>query len=551
MRPLPFILAVAVVGLAGCRSPDAWRRSADEAAARAIAGGQRAAFGAEQPFTIERPSDTLHRRLLLPAATNGPAPAVTNLVLTLADCLRVGARNSAAYQDRKEQVFRAALALDLEQHAFEASYAGLLSGGLSDDRSSDPAETQATGSAGAGFTRRLKNGATLSTKITLDVVKLLTGDRDSSLGLLADATVTIPLMKDAGREVATESLTQAERDLVYELLRFERYKADFAVGVASDCLSVLLAEQQVRIAEDNLKRLEDSLRRAESLGGAGRMPATEVDQTQQDVLRAHSRLVVTRQQAETRMDELKLSLGLPIDAGVRLDPAETQRVIGRVRSRLDDDATAPAEPAEDVCMARALEQRQDLRVARQQTEDAERRVRVAANALRAGLNVTLQASEQRRDYRAGDTADIRFGDGTASGSVDVDLPWERTSERNAYRNALLAADKARRDLEVFEDEVKKSVRDALRALRETRDTYLIQRRAVDLAERRVRSTTLFLDAGRAQTRDVLEAGEALVGAQNALADAVVAYSRARWALDRDTGDLRVDEDGKWNVEATP
>lgn len=540
-----------LVCLCGCRSPEAWRRQADEAAARSIAEAQRAAFGSERPFTIERPSDTLRRRLQIPAATNGPAPAATNLVLTLADCLRVGARNSPAYQDRKELVFRSALALDLERHAFENSYSGLLSGGISTDRSSDPSEDKATGSAGVGVTRKLKSGATLSTKMSLDVVKLLTGDRESSLGALADATVTIPLMRGAGREVVTEPLTQAERNLMYALLQFERYKDEFTVGLASDCLSVLLAGQQVRIANDNLKRLEDSLARAQALGQAGRLPATEVDQTQQDLLRARQSVIITRQQAEARVDELKLSLGLPIDADVRIDENETRRVAALVTARLDASGPAPDDPAEADCIASALTRRQDLRVTRGQAEDAERQVRVAANALKAGLDVTLHGSEQDRSYHNSDTADIRFGHGGYSGLVNVDLPWERTSERNAYRNALLALDKARRDLETTEDQVKKSVREALRTLRETRETYLIQRRAVELADRRVRSTALFLEAGRAQTRDVLEAGDALVSAQNALAASVVAYSRARWALARDTGRMSVDEDGGWNMEAMP
>jgi outer membrane protein TolC len=230
---------------------------------------------------------------------------------------------------------------------------------------------------------------------------------------------------------------------------------------------------------------------------------------------------------------------------VRLAAGEVDRLRDRVAAAMAAPDTARPE-SDDLAQAFAL--RQDLREARGRAADAERQARVAANALRAGLDVTLKASSEQRNTRGGDTADIRFGDGSASAGVDVDLPWERTSERNAYRNALLAADKARRDLTVKEDAVKVNVRDARRALTEARETYRIQRNAVELAERRVRSTAMFLEAGRAQTRDVLESEEALVNAQNAMVGAVVQFCLAQWALARGTGVLTADDEGWWNME---
>jgi outer membrane protein TolC len=231
---------------------------------------------------------------------------------------------------------------------------------------------------------------------------------------------------------------------------------------------------------------------------------------------------------------------------VRLATGETERLRGRVAAAMAaPDAMRPE--SDDLLQAFAL--RQDRRESRGRAADAERHARVAANALRAGLDVTIKAAGEQRNARGGGTAtDIRFGDGSASATVDLDLPWERTAARNAYRNALLAADKARRDLAVKEDEVKQGVRDARRALAEARESYRIQGSAVDLAERRVRSTAMFLEAGRAQTRDVLESEEALVSAQNAMVGAVVQFCLAQWALARDTGALTTDDEGWWNVE---
>ena len=52
-------------------------------------------------------------------------------------------------------------------------------------------------------------------------------------------------------------------------------------------------------------------------------------------------------------------------------------------------------------------------------------------------------------------------------------------------------------------------------------------------------------AGRAQIRDVLEAQEALIQAQNGLTSAVVNYRIAELEFQRDTGLLQIDEKGLW------
>jgi len=81
---------------------------------------------------------------------------------------------------------------------------------------------------------------------------------------------------------------------------------------------------------------------------------------------------------------------------------------------------------------------------------------------------------------------------------------------------------------------------------QARESYRIQLEAVALAERRVDSTALFLQAGRAEVRDVLEAQEDLVNAQNALTAALVDYRVAELNLQRDMGVLQVSDDGLWH-----
>jgi outer membrane protein TolC len=136
--------------------------------------------------------------------------------------------------------------------------------------------------------------------------------------------------------------------------------------------------------------------------------------------------------------------------------------------------------------------------------------------------------------------------------LSLDLPLERTAERNVLRNSYIALEQAVRDYQEQEDRVKLDVRDRLRELLEAREGVRTQTMAVAVARRRVASTELFLRAGRAQIRDLLEAQEDLLTASNALSAARVNYRVAELALQRDMGVLHVDEEGLWTeyLEAT-
>ena len=267
----------AALALCGCLSPERAVREARETGS-AIAGDYlEQVTGRTNEFTIARPADRLRNRLLaeqglkpeLAAALAAGTGAVVRatlpdpLVLSLADALRAGAANSEEFQGQKETVFDAALALDLQRHAFENTFAGALGGGWSGTESGGGKEksaavavadgeaavsgggrsksSQASGDASASVSRKLANGMTLAASLGLDVVRLLTGGSGSTLGLKGDASVTMPLLRGFGRDIVREPLTQAERNLLYAIYAFEGYRQSFAIKVATDYYGMSIA----------------------------------------------------------------------------------------------------------------------------------------------------------------------------------------------------------------------------------------------------------------------------------------------------------------------
>ncbi len=518
-----------------------------------------------------------------PAEQFGPELVDGVLTVSLVDALQIAAHESREYQSEKETVFRSALDLDLERDEFRSTWTGVLTGMYEaelerevviDDEGTIDHQTVGGLEYGGvlGVSQRLRNGLSFTGQLGLDLVSLLTQDRLFSRGVFADVTVTVPLLRGSGEFVVTEPLTQAERTVVYALYNFERFKREFAVSVASEYLSVLSQLDSVQNARDNYERLIVVTRRARSLAEAGELSEISVDQSRQDELRARNQWISAMQAYQRQLDSFKVTLGLPTDARVEL-----------VREELDairasrGDLIAPPElseseeeiPAADApvelpapgqgergpyeleyrdALRVAFGKRLDLRVAIGQIYDAQRTVAVAADQLRA--DVTLLGSGAAGAQRAlggvaQDDVILRPDEGTYSALLTIDLPFERTAERVTYRSSLISFEQVVRAVQDLEDRIKLDVRNGLSRLLEGRETIRIQAQAVNVARRRVDSTSEFLEAGRAEIRDVLEAQDALLTAQNSLTSALVNYRVNELSLQRDLGVLTVDHRGLW------
>ncbi len=554
---------IAWLQASACRSPDAWRREADRRALEHIRRAQTDSRHAGKEFKIERPSDLLRRHLIetqgLPSLLfspeePGPVPKLRaeEVTLTLMDALRVGARNSREFQDAKESVFRAALALDLRQDEFRHSFTALLSGAYRDQRGEETAVRGAEGTALLNARQALSTGTAIAARLAVDVVKLLTLDRDSAYGIMADATITLPLWRGAGREVVLEPLRQAERNLLYALYEFEHFRRGFAVRIAGEYLTTLQQMQSAHHAAENEERIVMATRRAEKLARAGRLPEVQVDQARQDLLRARERTIAARLAAEQRLDRLKLTLGLPPDARVALDVKELDQLTTAEIAETDlDMAEVEVTTVQEIVerwILMALRERLDLRVAHAKEEDARRAARVAADALRSGLSLELstEVGERRSlSSASSDNAQLDWSRARIGARLGWEWPWRRAAERNAWRESLMAVERAARAVEETEDQIKAQVRSLARDLVQAQQSVAIQRQALSVARRRIESVDVFLQAGRAQIRDLLDAQEALVSAQNALAAAVVNKRLTELSLLRDLEQLELDDEGVW------
>jgi len=462
--------------------------------------------------------------------------------LRLNDALAIAAGNSNEYQNLKDGVFTQALDVDLARDEYRKTWAGVTSATL------DSSDGSWGGASGLSTTlsRLTRNGARVSTGLALDLAHLVTSGGHSSFGILADTSINVPLLSGAGEAVVGESLTQAERSLRYALFRLERFRQSLALRTASEFLDVLQLRDRVQNAERNHLSLVTAAKRADALAEAGRVPAIAVDEARQDELRARDRLVVARQSFASRLDRFKTTLGLPPDAKISLDHDELKNLLRPIREALlVAEGMKPQSEAEMIEVG--LRKRLDLRTSQLRVEDEERQEKIAADRTRASLALVASGSTggRRSSSGAGTLANAGLDPATGSYSMglDGDFPWEKTAAAHAYRRATVSLEQARRSHEDLEDQIKLGVRNSLRQLQQARESARIQAEAVRLAQRRIDNTTLQLEAGRAQVRDILFAQEAFLSTQNELTSALRNFWVARLQLQFDTGMLRVSADG--------
>jgi len=602
------LLTIVVCNLINGCSPAERRDEIDKKAEKILAEKQLEATGKNSPFSIERPSDILRKRLLkgqkLPVSgaasleaedlpkiehwpeKNYPAPLVSGknndindvnqtVVVSLMQALQIGAGNSMDYQTRKEKIFQTALDLELERNEFRNTFFSQIQNLTSMDTTGNRTVSGNVLSGDVGVSRRFMNGAEISSSLGIDLANLLTLGGASSTGLAGDASISIPLLRGSGRHIVTEPLVQADRNVIYAFWDFEQYKKEFAVNIATKYLSVLQQLDRIKNSESDYRSRIASAQRSRRLADAGRLKEIEVDQAMQTELSARQNWISSMQSYKNQLDSFKVFLGLPPDANIELDPKELSNLVEASKTMIDaadkqaqiDNADAndanslvlllepdyanagKYEIEEPNAIQLAFFNRLDLRTTQGKVYDSQRAVVVAADALRAELTFLGKANIGARrssvNSAANTNASFVGNEGLFQSLITIDLPIERTKEAVAYRNSYIKLQQAVRDAQATEDSIKFDIRDSLRSLLEARENMYIQAKAVAVAQKRVKSVNMFLDAGRAEIRDLTDAQDALLEAQNSLTAAVVKYRIAELNIQKDMGVLEIDENGLW------
>jgi outer membrane protein TolC len=525
---------LAVVLLAGCSS-QYYHKQADDEVYGIIQSVESQVFGHTNEFSIDTRYSERSFRLILPDEIIEDRTVTNQRVLSLESAMGLAVQSSREYQTEKERLYLTALGLTGNRYEFTPRFfnSAVGMGYQGDANGQSSGFVQPRMSVGQFF----KTGGNLSVELANSLLRYYTGKPDGALSSTAinafSVNLSQPLLRGFGKKnPQVEALTQAQRDVVYAVRDFTQYQKQFAVDIVNEYFSLLNRKTQVRNFYTNY------LRRAELTGyfearAVDRANANQVEDARSAELSARISYVTAVAGYLNQMDTFKIRLGIPVSETVYLEDSELTAV----------EAAGPVltDVSREAAFALAVGKHMDILNAIDRFEDSKRKIEVRMDQLRPGLNFNASGSaDSTPNYTEFDARDIRYSVG-----LELDLPFDRLRERNDYRATLVSFESQLRSLQLSLDRFKQNIDGGLRSLEEARLNIVSQQAQLAVESRRVDMNAILLEAGRVQIRDVREAQDALISAQNSLTSRVVDYLRVRLQLMLDIGVLETDIDKFW------
>jgi outer membrane protein TolC len=525
-----FFVGLAAWVLSGCSSAH-YRRSADQETYRVLQRVERQIFGKTNQFSIDTPYSARKPEGILPKELIEDRLQTNRRVLSLAGALDLAVTRSRRYQTEKERLYLTALTLTGERHAFRPQF---LAGTTANFERTTTGDQIGSVNSSLSVGQLLKSGGQLGLNLANDLLRYYTGDPRRSAISTISVNLAQPLLRGFGRNnPAVEALTQAERNVVYAVRNYSFFQNQFALEIVNDYFDLLTRKDVVRNQYTNyLHRVENTLR-LEARQDRETRPG--VDQARQSDLGAKNAYVNAVAGYFNALDQFKIKLGLALGERLYLDD--------RTLAELQQIGLVPVALPREGAYRLAVEKQLPILNAIDQFEDSKRKIRVARDRLRPDLNLLADASldsDRPTDY-------TKFDPNLWRGNVglELNLPLDRLSERNAYRSSLVTFESELRNLTLTLDNLRSSIDRGLRTLEQLYQNYVIQTNALALADSRVDSTMMLQQAGRAEVRDVLDAQDSQIAAQNAVTGALVDYQLARLQLMLDLGTLETEADKFW------
>ena len=533
-----YFAAIAVIFIFGGCTAKYYTRSADKEAYKIIAEKSRVVTNMDTKFTIQTNpppdlSDCPINEKVEEALGSEADIEKGARVISLDKALELAVKYSREYQAQKESLYIQALNLSLVRHQTpplfprqrlrnQEIYAGV-------DNLVDGKKFNTGGSA--TLESMLWTGGKIVTDFSMDFSRFLTGDPRAALSSTMVATFTQPILRGAGYRIAIENLTQAERDFLYAVRNFTRYRKDFAIKIATAYYGVLQNRDRVRNTYRGLQNYRMNVERDTAFVAEGLRAQAQLDELKQAELTTESSWINSVIAYKQALDQFKITLGLPLSTKIVLDDTELSRLQIIHPQITLEEAIKIAEAS-----------RLDLHNQRDQVEDAERKLKIAKNNLLPSLDFT--GSVYLPD-RAGNKPLPDVNNPQWDANVNLRIPLDRKADRNSLRSAQIALQQAKRNYELKLDNVRLEIYNDWRTLEQARRNYEISEAGVRVGERRVEEQNIRAELGISTARDVVAAQDSLIRAKDDLTAAIISHTLARLRLYSDMGILIIGDNGKW------
>jgi outer membrane protein TolC len=354
--------------------------------------------------------------------------------------------------------------------------------------------------------------------------------------------VTQPLLRGLTIDASRAALDASQRRRVIADVQLEQQVVRLESTVRHAYLDLISAIQGLRVAQQNLELRQSSLADARARVAVGAAAPIDLISAEADVASNLEQVLLAEAQIATREDVLRTLILDPSQADfwdVRLIPTDVMR-------------PEPHAIDLDAAIARALDNRLDLVVARRQIE-------IDDLNLRAGSNAALPAVDLRVTYATNGTGGTRFQYGgfppqvegrsdKTFGSVlgdtfgaaypnwtiglNVTYPIGRTAAEAAHAQQQVAWRQTAIELQLLQVAVVQQVRDAARQVDTSYQRVLATQAALRASEQQLEAEQRRFAAGLSTTLELQVRQQQLASARTAELNAVIAHTRALIEFER-------------------
>jgi outer membrane protein TolC len=288
-------------------------------------------------------------------------------VLKLDQTVELGVFNSPTYQTFREELYEAALPVSQERYNFSYQFAATedwIRQWAGPD-SSVGEQNRWTGTSTLSFTKLFSTGAMLSFDFVNNNIFNFLAPRGFTSVSNIDLNFTQPFLQGGGKAVTLEPLTESERELLYSIRAYARFREQFYVGIAigatlpsnlpaavgfsggggpisilaalgiastdvsggfNGYLSTLFRECDLAVDKKYVAELEKALRIYEGYQEGGQFSPLQVDQVRSTLLQAQNTVLVDIQNVTNAVDQFKVLLGMPANTPLILDDAPARPI---------------------------------------------------------------------------------------------------------------------------------------------------------------------------------------------------------------------------------
>ena len=468
------------------------------------------------------------------------------LVLSLDDSIRLALSNNTDIHLDHFQI-------ETAQNNFRRAYAPFdpsLTSSFADQRTKSPTSTQLQGASilntlnqttQIGYSQTFQTGTNFQTSFNAN--KFSTNSSfnflNPSVGTALQFSVTQPLLRNRGLFPNRAPILIAQRNLRQVREAFRGEVNDIILQIVGSYWNVVLARENLAVQRKSFDEAQKSYDHDKKALSLGALPPLDIYRSESQVASRRVGLIHAEYSLKQAQDQFRRGIGADLDPAIRvLDLELTDQPKPLSDSPNMDIATA---------LSRALANRPEFEVTRQQLARDELSIRLAHNNLRPDLELTgfyAGSGLGGNNATAGNTGlsgslsqTLQFTYPTYGATLSLTLPIKKHSAEANLADALVSRRRDQYQERGTNQNITLEVTNAVHALEEAQLTMEAARVAVDLARESLRADERKYELGAEPVFFVLDAQTQLAQAELNLIQAQVNFQMAVAQLDHATGDL--------------